>query len=310
MIVKRMNEARDGHPAKEGCKLGCRQDWFGLSEEEWGGWIEGSLAHPPLRSVQVRLPTGLVSGCQKPGRGGERSPLLRGGVGRMPARRGEGARLRKAEEFGGLRAFWGSPLCGGDLLPPGAPPPPAKGRRQRCVGGELSGSQGEEEKRKGRNRDQMPGDRDGDERETGVAGREGDARGDGKRRRPGKAEALERRRKTQRWRERKAEGSLARRDPEQTQAQRQTERRRREGETERHGERQGRGTPRGSQTPQDRDPRAGWRDGDETQTQEDGGGGRERERGAAPDGVGCSRPLGAQEAPPSPASHAPGDAGG
>lgn len=127
-----------------------------------------------------------------------------------------GALPKEAEEFGGLLTFGAG--GGGGAYSTGQiiflQVSPCQGRRQRCVGGELTGYTGE---RKRKEREAEPryletemGTERGRERGRGRE-ETGHTRGDGKRRRGrerhGDAETVERDRNTQRWRERKAEKS-------------------------------------------------------------------------------------------------------
>lgn len=119
--------------------------------------MKTGLVRCPQLTAQVRLQAGLATGSQKQGRGAQRSSVLRGGWADASPEDGGGVRLRRGEEFGGLRAFWGSPLCGGGIF--FLQVSPCQGWRQRCVGGALTGSRGDRE-----NRGQVSGDGDGDER--------------------------------------------------------------------------------------------------------------------------------------------------
>lgn len=84
--------------------------------------------------------------------------------GRRPPEGWVGALLKEAEEFGGLLTWWGKAYSTGRIF---LQVSPCQGRRQRCVGGELTGYRlwGEEEERE-RSRGQMPRDGDGTEGES------------------------------------------------------------------------------------------------------------------------------------------------
>lgn len=99
--------------------------------------------------------------------------------GRRPPEGWVGALLKEAEEFGGLLTWWGGAYSTGRIF---LQVSPCQGRRQRCVGGELTGYRlwGEEEERE-RSRGQMPRDGDGTEGESREE--TGHTHGEGKRRR-------------------------------------------------------------------------------------------------------------------------------
>lgn len=84
--------------------------------------MKTGLVRCPQLTAQVRLQAGLATGSQKQGRGAQRSSVLRGGWADASPEDGGGVRLRRGEEFGGLRAFWGSPLCGGGSSSSKSPP--------------------------------------------------------------------------------------------------------------------------------------------------------------------------------------------
>lgn len=130
----------------------------------------------PPQGIQVRPQEGMASECLKQGRTGAQG---RRGGGRRPPEGWVGALLKEAEEFGGLLTWWGGAYSTGRIF---LQVSPCQGRRQRCVGGELTGYRlwGEEEERE-RSRGQMPRDGDGTEGESREE--TGHTHGEGKRRR-------------------------------------------------------------------------------------------------------------------------------